>query len=162
MVDAQFAVDLQLKPWQTASTSWKTKPFPVSFANPWTAPVAEPRWGMWHWVQAQDFQWQLLLWLKLNLHLKPGGGQAAAADRCEAKSSWFAVAELFITFKYSWNVHLWCPRGGIECKNELTNMHIKFQYVNGNFDLMNIVCCSYRLIRLGFCFAGGVLLKRRI
>lgn len=64
---------LQLKSWQTASTSWKTKPFPVFFANLWTAPVAEPRWGMWHWVQAQDFQWQLLLWLKLNLHLKTGG-----------------------------------------------------------------------------------------
>lgn len=44
----------------------------------------------------------------------------------------------------------------------LTNTHIKFQYVNGHFDLMNIVCCSYRLVRLGFCFAGGVLLKRRI
>lgn len=86
---------VQLKPWQTASTSWRTKPFPVFFANLWTAPVAVPRWGMWHWVQAQDFQWQPLLWLKLNLLLKPGGGQpvAAALDRCD-----LLIFYLFIFF----------------------------------------------------------------
>lgn len=59
--------------WQTVSTSWKTKPSPVSSASLWTAPAAAPHWGMWHWVQAQDFQWLPLRWLKLDPCQTTGG-----------------------------------------------------------------------------------------
>lgn len=73
-VKPHLAVNLlPLETWQTAFTSWKMKPFPASFASPWTAPVAVLHWGMWHWVQAQDFQWQPLQWLKLDLDLTTGG-----------------------------------------------------------------------------------------
>lgn len=80
---------LHSKAWQTAFTSWKMKPSPVSSASLWTAPVAEPHWGMWHWVQAQDFQWPPLQWLKLNPGVTTGG-----SSYCCFGQMWLVVETL--------------------------------------------------------------------
>lgn len=71
------------KQWQTVFTNWKMKPFQVSSASLWTAPVAAPHWEMWHWVQAQDCRWLPLLWLKLDPNLTTGGSMLLALDRCD-------------------------------------------------------------------------------
>lgn len=59
--------------WQTVSTNWKMRSSPVSSASQWTAPSAEPHWGMWHWVQAQVYQWLPPQWRELDPGLTTGG-----------------------------------------------------------------------------------------
>lgn len=61
-------------------------------------------------------------------------------------SRWFVVDLLFIAIKCSCNVNLWCLRANIECNT------LNLRYVDGNFHLINIACCSYRLVWLCFVF----------